>query len=466
MQLVSDLQQRPNKGRLSVEKNIIPFFDLCSLVQIVCFIIHTVQTVLSAKVTFKNYIMVKNNFELLPTLLYKTSNCTYSTVRNIYAFENVNMTFTPSNVNDVFVDHAIQMRAAVFVMPIAVLLGALNRGCVENNVFVIKWRNFFIWKDIFSATELLILAYVIQIGVAMQEPGALLRGYLRHCGCKSSSYMPFVNSVPLFLQAAVGFFCYFVSGVIYLINALPKYGVMTPAEIQEYKEWLRKRNAEIAQSQQLIEQAKAAQAQLQMMRAAQYMHDPQNKVSGGLPQLPPGMAMIGPDGSPILPPHMMTSNNAVTRDSLQRSQMGADLMRASAGLPPAQTLSRGGALASVPQMDNLQMQLYLMQLQREQKKLLSQAPHSFTPSREAAMTTGRGVAASPPPVAPVGVGVTQPPPPPFQQQQTFQSSPYPQPPQQQSFQPQQSLPQPQQQLFPGQASATYPNPTYYPPPPQ
>ncbi|KAG5506522.1 hypothetical protein JKF63_06025 [Porcisia hertigi] len=292
MHVVSDLQQRPKKGRLMVEKNIVTFYDLCSLVQLVTFLIHTVTTVIGAKRTFTRNIMIPNEYELTPALAHKTRNCSYSTVRDIYAFYSVHMTLTESSANDIFVDHAIQMRLAIFVCAAAIVVGGLNRTLVDVNVFVIKFRNFYFWKDIISAIELLLLAYVIQIVATAVQPAHLLRDYLLHCEVKSRAYLPFVSTVNLWVFAGVGYLSYVVGLVLYLNNALPKYGLMTPQEIEEYKAWVRSRRAEEEQARILIDEAKKVHARLHMMKHADFKHP----WSGSLSMSPMEPAMRGPNG--------------------------------------------------------------------------------------------------------------------------------------------------------------------------
>lgn len=270
MQVVSDLQQRPNKGRLKMEKSIVSFYDLCTLVQLVTFIIHTVQTKISAARTFRKNFFLTNSFELAPSIVYKTQNCTFNTTRDIYAFNQVEMKFNSSSINDVFVDQAVQMRLGIFIMAVAVFLGIMNRFSVENNFFALKFRNFVFYKDLLSATELLLISYVLQISVAAHPPAVLLRDYLTHCGIIYHAFLPYIDTITLYVFAAVGYFSYFVGLCLYLWNSMPKYGVMTPAEIEEYKTWLRQRRAEMEQSKVFIEQAKRLHAQMQMMQTEEF----------------------------------------------------------------------------------------------------------------------------------------------------------------------------------------------------
>ncbi|CAD2215135.1 hypothetical protein AGDE_03961 [Angomonas deanei] len=341
MQLVSDLQQRPKKGRLKMEKSIVPFYDLCAMVQIVVFIIQTVTIYIGAYRTFVHNFFVTSHFQLAPALVYKTANCTFETTRNIYAFNNVTMKFTSSSVNDVFVDSAIQFRLSIFVMAVALFLGMINHVFVEINLFKVQYRNFTFWKDILSACELILLGYVIQIAVAAGPPSRLAQDYLNHCGIQTRNYLPYVGVVPMYVFAGVGFGSYAVGLTLYLYNSLPKYGVMSAEEIEEYKSWLRARRAEIEQSRVYIEQAKQAHARVQMIQSAEYnVAQARNDREKGRPtpmpfpsgqtamlyDQPPPTMMPYPQPQPPynMPPEMMM---------MQRSQLG---MPQNGNLPPPQ----------------------------------------------------------------------------------------------------------------------------------
>lgn len=127
MHIVSDLQQRPRKGRLRIEKMMVHFNDLCTLVQLITFVVHTVTTVTRARQTFANSFMKNSPFALVPSLVYKTRSCNYTASLSIDAFSHVQVSLTPLNVNDIFVDHAIQMRLAIFIAVVAVFMAIVNR---------------------------------------------------------------------------------------------------------------------------------------------------------------------------------------------------------------------------------------------------------------------------------------------------------------------------------------------------
>lgn len=270
MQIVSDLQQRPRKGRLPMEKRLVPIYDIFSLVQLVVFVIHTVQTTIGAHRTFNNNFFLQSDFSLNEAIVIKTQDCVYNSTRSIYAFTGVDTSFTADNVNDVFVDQAIQMRLGIFVMAAAFAIGTTNRICIEVNFFVLKVRNFSFWKDILSAVEMLLLAYVFVIAASVAHPSGLLDDYLTHCGMQSRVYLPFISAATMWVFGGVGFGTYALGLVLYLSNTLPKYGIMTEAEIGEYKEWLRARRSEKEHTRMFIEQAKRAQARMMLMQSAEY----------------------------------------------------------------------------------------------------------------------------------------------------------------------------------------------------
>lgn len=355
MQLVSDLQQRPRKGRLRMEKRIVSFYDLCSIVQLATWLAHTVQTTIGAHRTFTNSIFVQNRFSLTSPLLYKTQGCVYNSTRSIYAFRGVRTSFTPDSINDVFVDDAIQMRLAIFIMAVAFAVGSVNRMCVEANFFVLKKRNFYFWKDIISAVELLLLSYVFVIAVSAESPAGLLRGYLKHCNVESEVYLPFVPLAALYTFGSVGFATYAVGLFLYLHNSLPKYGIMTPAEIDEYKEWLRARKAEKAQSRAFIEQAKQIQARLMLLQSAEYPTGtgtgPQQHHLSLNPAAASMAAALQPMYPPIgpLPPQQqlaMAASGAFPYLYPYPSMEGLPQMAANPNLPPPQRFGMQPGLAT------------------------------------------------------------------------------------------------------------------------
>ncbi|EPY34739.1 hypothetical protein STCU_01363 [Strigomonas culicis] len=342
MQVISDLQQRPNKGRLTIEKSIVSFYDLCTLTQIVTCIIHAVQTRVCAARTFQNNFFASSTFELAPSIVYKTANCTFNATRDIYAFNQVEMTFNASSINDVFVDQAVQMRLSIFIMIVALFLGIVNHSCVENNFFVIEIRNFTFYKDLLSSTEIILLCYVMQIAAASHPPALLLRDYLSYCGITKHVFLPYLGNATMYVFAAVGFTSYLVGLFFYLWNSLPKYGVMSPAEIEEYKAWLRQRKAEMEQSRVFIEQAKRLHAQIQLMQTADFsMGRGKDGAREQVPIVPPppvypSTAYAPPNypyANPALPPGMVYPPVNPNMPAPQLFGVGAP----SAFLPPGYT---------------------------------------------------------------------------------------------------------------------------------
>ncbi|ORC88914.1 uncharacterized protein TM35_000141250 [Trypanosoma theileri] len=266
MHVVSDLQQRPNKSRLKCEKRIVPFYDICSVVQFVCLVIHTTKVVMTARCTFAHSLWSKNNLELVPPLVMKLDSCYYMTTRStLYAFKDVSVELFLSGVSDVFADHAIQMGLAIFFCAFTLFFGAVNRSAVENNFFSYRWRNFVFRKDLIAALEIAMLCLVLRTALMATAAGSLLEDYLRYCKVVSRAYLPFCTVVPLFVFVGAGFATYVVGCVLYLYNALPKYGIMTEEEIVDYKVWLRGRRARIEEAKRAAEAAKLANMRLQLM---------------------------------------------------------------------------------------------------------------------------------------------------------------------------------------------------------
>eukprot|EP00796_Vickermania_ingenoplastis_P011821 gene11821-8131_t len=264
MQLVSPYLQRPNKGRLPSEKKIVLLNDLCFAVQAVCLIVHIVWTVDASKQTFQHNIIAAQPLQLLPYLSYKVDGCSVSTTMNLYAFRNVSVTVTDRDVLPVLADLAVELRLGIFIGSVALVLGLANRSFVESNVFAVaRLRNLIIWKDAFSATELLFLSYMFQIGSMVESPRSLLQVFFRSCGVERDVSLPYVSPIPLYIFGAFGFLTYAVSLVLYLMHTLPKYGVLNAAEIEEYKARLKRSKEMNMETKRKIEEAKLAHARLQ-----------------------------------------------------------------------------------------------------------------------------------------------------------------------------------------------------------
>lgn len=264
MQLVSHYLQRPSKNRLPSEKNIILFYDICFAIQAVCTIVHIVRTIDACKQTFKHNIIISEPFILQDFLQYKLKGCSVTMTHNMYAFQNVQVTLKSEDILPVLADLVIEMRLGMFIAGLASILGLLNRGFVENNVFaIVSIRNVVIWKDVVSAMELAFLAYILQIAAATETPRAVLQTMFSTCGIERKVTIPFVDAISLYVCASVGFLTYVVSLVLYLIHTLPKYGVLNEVEIEEYKERLRRSKIVTSETRRQVEEAKEAHARLQ-----------------------------------------------------------------------------------------------------------------------------------------------------------------------------------------------------------
>lgn len=264
MQLVSHYLQRPNKSRLPSEKRIVLFYDICFILQATCLLVHIVRTIDSCKQTLAHNIMVSEPFALSPFLAYKVQGCSYTVVEStLYAFSSVPVLVDDHSFEAILSDLLVEMRLAMFIGGAAVVLGLFNRSLVENNIFaILTVRNMVIWKDIVSAMELFFLCYVLQIAVACGPPQRILRDYFIHCGVTSRTTLPFVDVICLYVLSAGGYLTYVVSGILYLIHTLPKYGVLNEEEIEEYKERLRRRQAADMELKGQLQQAKEAHARL------------------------------------------------------------------------------------------------------------------------------------------------------------------------------------------------------------
>ncbi|EKG00643.1 hypothetical protein TCSYLVIO_008404 [Trypanosoma cruzi] len=272
MHVVSDLQRRPNRGRLKSEKRVMFLHDIATVVQIVCFLIYTTNFMIASKRTFVNSVWLRNPLQLVPALIFKTRNCRFDVTKtNLYAFRNVHLVLSINNTDDIFADHAIQMFLAIFFCGFALLLGVVNRSLVQHNFFSVSWRNFTLRKDILSAFEIVMISLVLRTSLMANVSGGLLKEYLTHCGLVSDAYLPFCSLVPLFLFASVGYFVYLFGSAVYLCNALPKYGIMSEAEIAEYKVWLWERRERVREAKRAAEEAKRANLLLQHVMRSESM---------------------------------------------------------------------------------------------------------------------------------------------------------------------------------------------------
>ncbi|CCW64496.1 unnamed protein product [Phytomonas sp. EM1] len=311
MQVVSDSQRKSSKGRLKVEKRIISFVYLCTGIQLLMVFAFIVKVTLGVNRTFQHSIFSNNDYALNPVLIYKTKTCNYTTVDDLQAFNGVSITLNAENANIVFADHALEMKSLFVLGLITMAFGIINRICIDIAFFSLKFRNMDIKKDIFSATELLLLTYLAQAAAFSEPRSALLRNYLHNCGVTSEKYLPWVSVSGLYVVVATGYFTYLVTLIIYLRNTLPKYGTMTPEEIEEYKAWLRLRKAEAEQSRIFIEQAKRAHARMFLLRNSTMPTDSSNLRNNLLHQpIPMNSSM------PIYVPPMTSENVSIAETGL------------------------------------------------------------------------------------------------------------------------------------------------------
>lgn len=276
MQLVSHYLQRPAKRRLPSEKNIIPFFDLCVVVQATAIIVHSVVLVNSSKQTLSSGILGGDSLVVQEYLTYKLESCELNVTQSLDAFRSVSVNLTGENFFPLLADFIALMRLGMIIGIITVIIGAFNRLLVELNTFVLfSYRNLVIWKDIVSAVELLLLVILFVIAALADSPRRLLAEFFMSCGVKSRVSLPFVTVTPLYVCAGVGFFAYAVSFAFYLYHTLPKYGVLNAEEIEDYKVRLERRKNAHALTMAQLQKTKEehARLQLQLMEANMTLDD-------------------------------------------------------------------------------------------------------------------------------------------------------------------------------------------------
>lgn len=276
MQLVSHYLQRPAKARLPSEKNIVPFFDLCVVVQATAIIVHSLVLVNSSKQTITSGVLGGQTLVLQDYLTYKLQNCELNLTQSMDAFTNVKIDLTGTNFLPLLADFISLMRLGMIIGIIAVVVGAYNRVLVELNTFVLfSYRNLVIWKDIVSAVELVLLGFLMGIAALADSPRRVLDTFFVSCGVQSRVSLPFVTVTPLYICAGAGFFAYAVSLSLYLYHTLPKYGVLNEEEIEDYKVRLEKRKSAHAVTMAQLQKTKDehARLQLQLMEANMTLDD-------------------------------------------------------------------------------------------------------------------------------------------------------------------------------------------------
>lgn len=239
--------------------------DMITFVQLTCLLVYTTRFAIARGCTFVGSVWSADPLQLVPALRLKTEDCSYK-VRgaSFYAFENVNVVVSRDNAEDIFANQASQMYLSIYFCAFALLFSMANRVAVELNFFSFRCRNFIFRKDIITATELALLCLVLHAALMANVSGKLLRDYLQHCGVTSHVYLPFLTPTALFVFVGAGFFVYAVGIVLYLWNALPKYGILTAEEIADYRLWLRNRRRSVDEARRAAREARIASRRLRL----------------------------------------------------------------------------------------------------------------------------------------------------------------------------------------------------------
>ncbi|CBH09025.1 hypothetical protein, conserved [Trypanosoma brucei gambiense DAL972] len=266
MHVVSEIQRRPNKARLKSEKYIVHFYSLCTLVQLVCLIVFVTQFDMASNRTFTSSLWVENPFELAPSLVWLSKRCSHS-VQNerVFAFTGVSVNISDKVVGVMFAALATEMHATFFLAVTALLVGAINRYAVKANFFEFKWRNFNVRKDCFFATEIVLISALLHSVLLAEDTHRMLHDYLDHCNTRSRGFLPYCSTVPMIIFITFAFATYFFGFLVYMWNALPKYGIMSDEEVVEYREWLRRREESVAEVKRMEEEVRRANTRLQLM---------------------------------------------------------------------------------------------------------------------------------------------------------------------------------------------------------
>nr|CCC89384.1 conserved hypothetical protein [Trypanosoma congolense IL3000] len=280
MHVVSDLQRRPKTARLASERAVMQFYSLCSLIQLVCLIVHVTQFDMASSRTFRYSVWTSNPLELTPQLRWITSKCTLQvTSQDVFAFSNVSLTISEANVHEMFASFASTMHAAFLLSALALIFGVLNRQAVAANFYEFRWRNFVLRKGVISALELVFIIALIYILAMSKAPHRLLYEYLEFCKAKTKGSLPYCTTAPIVLFITSSLATYFIGTIVYLRNAAPRYGVMSEEEVGEYMEWLRNREERRLEVKRMMEEMKQASVRLKLVLDSEKLAESKSRLA-------------------------------------------------------------------------------------------------------------------------------------------------------------------------------------------
>ena len=219
MHVVGEAQRRPKSKRHISEKVMAKVYVILFLVKYITFLITLVTINIAADKTFGVSFWLPKGYSLSTILTAKLSACEVPMQRDgWYAFDNVSMTITSENNVELFTDFGGQLRTGIIFAGVSIVLGALNMRLFQENIYVLRWRNVFLHKDVITTLEAVLLSLTFYTFYHAEDQGAVLRAYLRACEVHRESYLPFVEFTALYVFIGVGAGGYALGWLILLYN--------------------------------------------------------------------------------------------------------------------------------------------------------------------------------------------------------------------------------------------------------
>jgi hypothetical protein len=221
MQLLGDHQRLPNKQRTGAEKMFKKLNSVILAIQLACLLIDVSRVTVAADKTFTRDMWLPHDYELMPVLQSKTANCTYDHVGTVRGYANMPITIDATNQGYLLANLAADARWAMIVAGIALVLGAINKGLFDLNIYEFKYKQLVFHKELLTLAEFMVLCLTIQACAEVDASGSTLRDYLEHCDVQSASSLPFATPlIALYVGASVVLFIHVVTALIHLRNTL------------------------------------------------------------------------------------------------------------------------------------------------------------------------------------------------------------------------------------------------------
>jgi hypothetical protein len=208
MHVVGEAQRRPKAKRHISEKVMAKLYLILFLVKYITFLITLVTINIAADKTFGVSFWLPDGYSLSTILTAKLTDCgndsTTTTRNGWYAFNNVTMTIDAGNNVELFTDFGGQLRTGIIFAAVSIVLGAINMRMFQENIFVLRWRNVFLHKDVLMTLDAVMLSLTFYTFYHAEDQGAVLRAYFRACNIRREVYLPYVDFTSLYVFVGAG----------------------------------------------------------------------------------------------------------------------------------------------------------------------------------------------------------------------------------------------------------------------